>query len=131
MNAAETSASSAMADWMLLTVVWRSCTTAAIETFMRDVSTTSTNIAIASRMASRWLPASSPASPGGAASVMGDPRSQPAECCRSVKLRHHPAGVMGRLEFVARRNVCPPDETEQHEHPQHPLHRAGMAGQAL
>ena len=49
MNAAETSASSAIADWTPLTVVSRSWTTAAIETFISDVSTTSTNIAIASR----------------------------------------------------------------------------------
>ncbi len=55
MNAAETSASSAMADWTPLTVVSRSCTTAEIETFMSDVSTTSTNIAIASRTANRGL----------------------------------------------------------------------------
>ena len=56
MNAAETSASSAIADWTPLTVVSRSSTTAEIETFMSDVSTTSTNIAIASRTASRGLP---------------------------------------------------------------------------
>jgi len=56
MNAAETSASSAIADWTPLTVVSRSRTTAEIETFISDVSTTSTNIAIASRIASRWLP---------------------------------------------------------------------------
>src|SRR3954471_21466848 len=55
MNAAETSASSATADWTLLTVVSRSCTTAEIETFITDVSTTSTNIAIDSRTASRVL----------------------------------------------------------------------------
>jgi hypothetical protein len=53
MNAAETSASSAIADWTPLTVVSRSRTTAEIDTFINDVSTTSTNIAIASRMASR------------------------------------------------------------------------------
>src|SRR5215831_13410956 len=52
MNAADTSASSAIADWTPLTVVCRSCTTAAMETFITDVSTTRTNIAIASRMAS-------------------------------------------------------------------------------
>src|SRR4029450_8059850 len=49
MNAADTSASSAIADWTLLTVVSRSRTTAEIDTFISDVSTTSTNIAIASR----------------------------------------------------------------------------------
>ena len=56
MNAAETSASSAIADWTPLTVVSRSRTTAEIETFISEVSTTSTNIAIASRIASRGLP---------------------------------------------------------------------------
>ncbi len=59
MNAAETRASSAIADWTPLTVVSRSCTTAEIETFISDVSTTSTNIAIARRTASRRLPAGS------------------------------------------------------------------------
>src|SRR6185503_3488583 len=56
MNAAETSASSAIADCTPLTVVPRSCTTAEIETFISEVSTTSTNIAIASRIASRVSP---------------------------------------------------------------------------
>src|SRR5215831_2348938 len=55
MNAAETSASSAIADWTPLAVVPISWTTAEIDTFISDVSTTSTNIAIASRRASRWL----------------------------------------------------------------------------
>ena len=45
MNAADTSASSAIADWTPLTVVPRSRTTAEIETFISEVSTTSTNIA--------------------------------------------------------------------------------------
>ena len=53
MNAADTSASSEIADWTPLTVVPRSLTTAEIDTFMIEVSTTSTNIAIASKMASR------------------------------------------------------------------------------
>ena len=69
MNAAETSASSAIADWTPLTVVPRSSTTAEIETFISDVSTTSTNIAIASRTASRVLPAGA-GSGGGAVSGM-------------------------------------------------------------
>ena len=55
MNAAETSASSAIADWTPLTVVSRSSTTAEMETFISDVSTTSTNIAAASRRANRAL----------------------------------------------------------------------------
>src|SRR5580765_378126 len=56
MNAAETSASSAIADCTPLAVVSRSCTTAEIETFISDVSTTSTNIAIARRTASSVSP---------------------------------------------------------------------------
>ena len=59
MNAAETRASSAIALWTELTVVSRSLTTAAIDTFISDVSTTSTNIAAASTSDSRELPASS------------------------------------------------------------------------
>src|SRR3954452_13055448 len=55
MNAAETSASSAIAPWTPLTVVSRSSTTLEIETFINDVSTTSTNIAAASSSASRLL----------------------------------------------------------------------------
>ncbi len=56
MNAADTSASRAMADCTPLTVVPRSRTTAEIDTFISDVSTTSTNIAIASRRARRRSP---------------------------------------------------------------------------
>ena len=52
MNAADTSASSAIADCTPLTVVSRSRTTAEIDTFMIEVSTTSTNIAIANKTAS-------------------------------------------------------------------------------
>src|SRR3954452_22762847 len=55
MNAADTSASSAIAPCTPLTVVPRSSTTAEIDTFISDVSTTSTNIAIASSSASRPL----------------------------------------------------------------------------
>ena len=61
MNAAETSASSAMADCTLLTVVSRSSTTAAIDTFISDVSTTSTNIAMAKRSGSRRSVVGAPA----------------------------------------------------------------------
>ena len=56
MNAAETSASSAIALWTELTVVSRSSTTAEIDTFISDVSTTSTNIAAASTSDSRVFP---------------------------------------------------------------------------
>src|SRR4051794_4347661 len=57
MNAADTRASRAMADCTALAVVCRSPITAEIETFINEVSTTSTNIAMASRIASRRSPA--------------------------------------------------------------------------
>src|SRR4051794_21330605 len=63
MNAADTSASSAIAPWTPLTVVSRSSTTFEIDTFISDVSTTRTNIAIASRRASLWLPPAPSGSP--------------------------------------------------------------------
>ena len=66
MNAAETSASSAMADCTPLAVVSRSVMTAEIDTFINDVSTTRTNIAAASRTISRRLP-----EPSGPASFAG------------------------------------------------------------
>lgn len=53
-------ASRAMAAWTSLTVVPRSSTTAEMETFISVVSTTRTNIAIASRMASRGFHSPSP-----------------------------------------------------------------------
>src|SRR4051794_25417614 len=56
MNAADTSASSAIAPCTSLTVVSRSSTTFEIDTFISDVSTTSTNIAMASRTARRLFP---------------------------------------------------------------------------
>src|SRR3954471_12626883 len=62
MNAAETSASKAIADWMVLTEASRSSATAVIDTFMIEVSTTSTNIAIARSAERRPLPVG----PGGA-----------------------------------------------------------------
>ena len=55
MNAAETRASRAIADWTPLTVASRSSTTAEIETFIREVSTTSTNIAAARSTLNREL----------------------------------------------------------------------------
>src|SRR5947209_4162392 len=67
MNAAETKASKAIADWTPLAVVCRSRTTAEIDTFISDVSTTSTNIAIASRIASRRV---APCVPGASVLVV-------------------------------------------------------------
>ncbi len=61
MNAADTSASSAIAPCTPLTVVSRSFTTLEIDTFISDVSTTSTNIAAASSSINRRLPVASAA----------------------------------------------------------------------
>src|SRR4051794_5660628 len=55
MNAADTRASSAIADCTPEVVVPRSWTTAEIDTFISEVSTTSTNIAMAKRRPRRWL----------------------------------------------------------------------------
>ena len=76
MNAADTSASSAIADWTPLTVVSRSWTTDAIDTFMSEVSTTSTNMAIASRIANRRSPPPAPAPLLVVPSVIGEPPRQ-------------------------------------------------------
>ncbi len=53
MNAAETNASRAIADCTPLAVVFRSRTTEEIDTFISDVSTTNTNIAIEIKIAKR------------------------------------------------------------------------------
>ena len=55
MNAADTSASIAIADCTPLAVASRSSTTDEIDTFIRDVSTTSTNIAMASKIGNLLL----------------------------------------------------------------------------
>ena len=69
MNAADTSASSAIADCTPLAVVSRSCTTAEIDTFINDVSTTSTNIAIANSNGRSGLPDPSCGTPGAVSAV--------------------------------------------------------------
>src|SRR4051794_2594245 len=74
MNAAETRASSAIADCTPLAVVSRSLTTAEIDTFIRDVSTTSTNIAAASSTIRRRLPDPSPATPSSGPVLMSPSR---------------------------------------------------------
>ena len=101
MKAAETSASSAIADWTPLTVVPRSCTTAEIDTFISDVSTTSTNMAIARRIASRGLAADSVVSPGASARVSVTSNSAsldgrgglPRENCRRAGNRRRSRGA--------------------------------------
>jgi hypothetical protein len=80
MNAAEKSASSAIADWTPLAVVSRSRTTAEIDTFMSDVSTTSTNIAIARRTASVWSPLDSSATPAVASTLTRGASGAPGKC---------------------------------------------------
>src|SRR6185437_6253484 len=74
MNAADTSASRAIALWTPLTVVPRSLTTAEIDTFISDVSTTSTNIAMASSSARRRVAPVNSCSGAGAAVVIVPPR---------------------------------------------------------
>src|SRR6476646_407443 len=71
MNAAETRASRAIADWTPLAVVSRSLTTAEIETFISEVSTTRTNIAIARRIARRSSPWDSAEGTGTAGALTG------------------------------------------------------------
>src|SRR4051812_14383848 len=83
MNAADTSASSAMADCTPETVVSRSRTTAEMETFMSEVSTTSTNIAIASRRGSKRLRTGGLAVSGGSVAIWESwPHQVP--CCSSA-----------------------------------------------
>ena len=101
MNAAETSASSAIADWTPLTVVSRSWTTAEIDTFISDVSTTSTNIAIASSSPSFETPA-------GAASACAVSAWAVSWICRFAHRDSLLAsGTTGTLPFTRVRRRCP------------------------
>src|SRR3954454_7735948 len=70
MNAAETSDSRAMADCTPLAVVSRSSMTAEIDTFISDVSTTRTNMAMASSTIRRRLPPTSAPAAAAASDVM-------------------------------------------------------------
>ena len=93
MNAADTRASSAIALCTPLTVVPRSCTTAEIDTFISDVSTTSTNIAIASRTDSRVFPSASTVSTLWFTAEAMEPRLGPRyEQARRAPRRHGGAG---------------------------------------
>ncbi len=89
MNAAETRASMAMAACTPLAVVSRSSMTAEMDTFMSDVSTTRTNMAIASSTIRRRLPSGAAAcsgsvtpSPPGAVTSPLRPGSSPKCRCR-------------------------------------------------
>src|SRR4030095_13273970 len=105
MNAADTSASSAIADWTPLTVVSRTRTTAEIDTFISDVSTTSTNIAMASRSPRRGLPVGGGATPGAGRSVTSPdrPRLGPLEL---VLGDHAPVAQIGQLGDLAGRGAA-------------------------
>ena len=85
MNAAETNASRAIADCTPLTVVSRSSTTAEIETFISDVSKTSTNMAAASNSPSLETAASAPSTSVGTAAVAMSKRSLSVEWLRSPR----------------------------------------------
>src|SRR4030095_2254732 len=89
MNAADTSASRAIADWTPLTVVSRSRTTAEIDTFISDVSTTSTNIAIASRRARRGLPDVVSGAAGAPGSVTGSGAEDPLRLREELLFAEH------------------------------------------
>jgi hypothetical protein len=77
--------------------VWRSWTTAEIDTFISDVSTTRTNIAIARRTASAWSPLVSAFVSRVAAVVwtlIAPPFvSLPREAPAAGRAAHHPEGT--------------------------------------
>ena len=110
MNAAETRASRAIADWMALTSVPRSATTAEIETFMIDVSTTSTNMAIARRIGRRLSPVAAGAAVSGAwltRRLQARARGSRARVC-SPSCRCPPAAnaVRGLSPCRSRQHTC-------------------------
>src|SRR6185312_8390097 len=109
MKAADTSASNAIADCTPLTVVSRSWTTAEIDTFMSDVSTTRTNIAIARRMASRRSPVPSAGPAAFGALVIGGQRTTP----RRPPQPSCPSGIL-RADADADRAVGPGDHGRPH-----------------
>src|SRR5262245_46749505 len=113
MNDAETSASIATAAWTPLTVVSRSWTTAEIDTFMNDVSMTNTNMAAASRMASRGVP---PASSGMWRRLRlvrdGEDGGLVRECLRRAPVTDHDRVQVGAGER-ARPEPLDPGPTEE------------------
>src|SRR3954451_10812694 len=123
MNAADTSASSAIADWTPLTVVSRSSTTEAIETFISDVSTTSTNMAAASSNASLELCGPS-GEVSGCGSLMGppdphsprasrDPASPAEDDPRRDRPHSGPVGQDGHVSSAAVRQGPAPSAPRQ------------------
>src|SRR6478735_6385995 len=100
MNAADTSASIATADWTPLTVVSRSWTTAEIDTFMNEVSITNTNIAAASRMPCRGIPLETSA--GSTLSTTANvPLPAASRCGPRANARRH-WNVPSRWKFAVR-----------------------------
>src|SRR5436190_13628943 len=104
MNAAETSASSAIADCTPLAVVPRSCTTAEIDTFISDVSTTSTNIAIAKSNARKELPVPSTGVPV-PESVVTDALQIPPRAATNLQAELY-SDLGGSLMYRAERRVA-------------------------
>src|SRR3954466_4654973 len=106
MNAADTSASSATAACTPLAVVPRSRTTAEIDTFIREVSMTNTNIAIASSTPSRGVP---DADGEDTSRSITDARRQPFENGPSTAALCRIHYRVSRHARVAadRRNPCP------------------------
>src|SRR5688572_17852296 len=146
MKAADTSASRAIADWTPLTLVPRSVTTAEIDTFISEVSTTRTNIAAAS---SRARPRSKVAAPG-TLSVCGAVTIPPSavrisrghgRSCRSRRdhasssvdddvLEDHdrdPDAAVNERDDERRQAARIRDPTDR-EAPQEQLHQAGQEG---
>ncbi len=74
-----------MADWTPLAVVSRSSTTAEIETFINEVSTTSTNMAIDSSTMSRRLPCSTGTVPLSADSLIRFPPGVTGTCAPPLR----------------------------------------------
>ena len=76
-----------MADWTPLAVVCRSLMTAEIDTFISDVSTTRTNIAVANNSARRGFPSPCSAGAGSEAELMGTPvLRRNSECCLGARV---------------------------------------------
>ena len=90
MKAADTRASRAIADWTPLAVVCRSLITAEIDTFMSDVSITKTNMAMASKRASRGLPSSRCSTGVSEAVLTTHPTVDPGLSTRGPSVRQDP-----------------------------------------
>src|SRR5215211_518027 len=110
MNAADTSASRAIADWTPLMNVSISSVVRDLDTTVSDVSTTSTNIAIASRMARRGLPDVVSGAAGAPGSVIdGGERSGRASRAEDPLLRGGPPVALAPRDAVGHGRGRPGD----------------------